>query len=282
MTGPDGAALIAAERLRQITGEGWTASHDDHHDSGQLARAGACYALHASGVRQLSTRRVGHGWPWPWTGADFKPGDPVRTLVKAGALIAAEIDRLLREERRTCGEDSTMTSVIPAVPDAAYTDADRALGGFGLALTAGVRVAIDAAATAIRADERERLLGNGPRCCGLHGRNCEPPGELCCGDCTEADHPGHQRLGPCSNPDLSPSSLDEARKIAAAVAAERERLRLAVLGCLTCGRVHQRRELPSGDGWPESTRAAQGDGHPYYARYLCRGQDLEELLGDTP
>jgi hypothetical protein len=40
-------------------------------------------------------------------------------------------------------------------------------------------------------------------CCDLHGRNCERPYELCCWRCTEADHPEHRNLGPCSNPDLS-------------------------------------------------------------------------------
>jgi hypothetical protein len=28
-------------------------------------------------------------------------------------------------------------------------------------------------------------------CCDLHGVRCEPPSELCCGDCTEANHPHH-------------------------------------------------------------------------------------------
>lgn len=90
----DGAALIAAERLRQVTGEGWTAGHDQHHDSGELARAGACYALHAAGLRSLDGQPIGTAWPWPsW---EFEPsGDRLRTLVKAGSLIAAEIDRLL-------------------------------------------------------------------------------------------------------------------------------------------------------------------------------------------
>lgn len=44
-------------------------------------------------------------------------------------------------------------------------------------------------------------------CCADHGRECEPPYELCCGLCTEADHPQHILLGPCSNPDLSPNDL---------------------------------------------------------------------------
>jgi hypothetical protein len=44
-------------------------------------------------------------------------------------------------------------------------------------------------------------------CCDLHGRNCEPPSELCCYNCTEADHPGHLLLGPCSSPIVSPDRL---------------------------------------------------------------------------
>ncbi|HEV2376223.1 MAG TPA: hypothetical protein VGS19_29140 [Streptosporangiaceae bacterium] len=40
-------------------------------------------------------------------------------------------------------------------------------------------------------------------CCDLHGRNCEPPGDLCCGECTEANHPNHPRGERCSSPDVS-------------------------------------------------------------------------------
>jgi hypothetical protein len=89
----DGAALIAAERRRQVTEEGWTPEHDDGHDSGELARAAASYAL------------VGDYWArderaidlWPWSLLIWKPSDdPIRNLVRAGALIAAEIDRLRR------------------------------------------------------------------------------------------------------------------------------------------------------------------------------------------
>lgn len=89
----DGAALIAAERRRQVDAEGWTAEHDDAHAGYQLARAGAYYALWAAGVTDLPG--------WPWDIRMFKPGDPVRTLTKAGALIAAEIDRLQRQQPTT-------------------------------------------------------------------------------------------------------------------------------------------------------------------------------------
>jgi hypothetical protein len=89
-----GAALIAAERRRQAEQEGWTPEHDASHHEGELARAAACYALAASAP--FFANRIERGlWPPLW---DFKSADPVRMLAKAGALIAAEIDRLLREE----------------------------------------------------------------------------------------------------------------------------------------------------------------------------------------
>lgn len=83
----DGAALIAAERRRQVEVEGWDAEHDDRKKSGSLAQAALCYV-------------VGNDDHWPWSGAYWKPtGDRVRDLVKAAALLAAEIDRLQRAER---------------------------------------------------------------------------------------------------------------------------------------------------------------------------------------
>jgi hypothetical protein len=87
----NGVELIAAERERQVTEEGWTPEHDDQHKGGQLAEAAACYAVQASGG--TVTR-----YDWPWESKWWKPGDPLRGLVKAGALIAAEIDRLQRRE----------------------------------------------------------------------------------------------------------------------------------------------------------------------------------------
>lgn len=90
-----GIELIAAERQRQIEQEGWTDEHDDAHPAGELALAGMCYAGHAS----LSLS--GHAQdaipsPWPWSANWWKPADPLRDLVRAGALIAAEIDKLQR------------------------------------------------------------------------------------------------------------------------------------------------------------------------------------------
>lgn len=104
----NGVELIAEERKRQIEKEGWTAEHDDEHKYGTLAIAGACYAFDVAA--HLETRSY-LGSPmnqglyqvaedfWPFVGESMKvttPDDPIRQLVKAGALIAAEIDRLQR------------------------------------------------------------------------------------------------------------------------------------------------------------------------------------------
>ncbi len=89
-----GIDLIHIERLRQIGQEGWSCEHDDKHVHQELAQAGIDYALAAVSGPGLPTR-------WPWAAQDWKPSaDPIRNLVKAGALISAEIDRLLRKKRK--------------------------------------------------------------------------------------------------------------------------------------------------------------------------------------
>jgi hypothetical protein len=98
-----GVELIAQERGRQIAVEGWTPEHDDTHEDGEMATAAATYAM--AGRFQVcgwNPKRAPAICEWPWDAEYFKPaeGDPVRTLVKAGALIAAEIDRLQRKGNR--------------------------------------------------------------------------------------------------------------------------------------------------------------------------------------
>jgi hypothetical protein len=104
----DGAALIAAERERQQSVEGWMPEHDDEHANGELADAAACYAAWAALQAQENTD--GQDQPptfWPWDERWWKPRDAIRNLVRAGALIAAEIDRLTRAARSS--EPSTKT-----------------------------------------------------------------------------------------------------------------------------------------------------------------------------
>ena len=84
----DGAELIAAERLRQVTAEGWTPEHDAEHTDGSMVRAAVCYASYG--------QKASAPYPlWPWADSWWKPSDdPIKNLVRAGALIAAEIDRI--------------------------------------------------------------------------------------------------------------------------------------------------------------------------------------------
>ncbi|OZI59905.1 hypothetical protein [Bordetella genomosp. 11] len=82
---------VLAERQRQISVEGWHAAEDDNHEDGQMAAAAACYAMF--------TQAYPPGDPvqyWPWDKSWWKPSTPRRNLVKAGALILAEIERLDR------------------------------------------------------------------------------------------------------------------------------------------------------------------------------------------
>jgi hypothetical protein len=91
-----GAELISEERNRQIGKEGWSAEHDDMHCEGELALAAACYACVSTDVSALQWPAI---WPWEWEW--WKPSsDSIRNLVKAGALIAAEIDRLNRAKSK--------------------------------------------------------------------------------------------------------------------------------------------------------------------------------------
>lgn len=94
-------ADIATERKRQVEQEGWTECHDDEHGNAQLAQAAAAYAYHsaASTYSDPETQeRVAERAEllWPWAQRWWKPRDARRNLVKAGALILAEIERLDR------------------------------------------------------------------------------------------------------------------------------------------------------------------------------------------
>ena len=110
----EGARLIAAERERQVTREGFTSEHDDGHRDESMAWAAACYAAPAR-VYRLKDGPEHPGaepvyveaFPWDakWDKRPLDPADPAgfehhaarrRALVKAGALCAAEVDRLDR------------------------------------------------------------------------------------------------------------------------------------------------------------------------------------------
>lgn len=87
----DAARDVLTERRRQIEAEGWTPEHDDQHANGEMAAAAACYAFSAARSPHNILNTV-----WPWSLSWWKPKDKRRDLVKAAALILAEIERLDR------------------------------------------------------------------------------------------------------------------------------------------------------------------------------------------
>ena len=81
---------VIAERQRHQSAEGWTPEHDDQYSKSQLLWASSCYVLNA--IHPFN--RI--PFDWPWTPEWWKPTNPRRDLVKAGALILAELERIDR------------------------------------------------------------------------------------------------------------------------------------------------------------------------------------------
>lgn len=90
-----GADLIRDERRRQIEVEGYDTMHDRHHTPQVLCRAAVGYALHEDPSKLVADAAANL---WPWAQDFWKPKDQLRNLVRAGALIAAAIDRLQYEQ----------------------------------------------------------------------------------------------------------------------------------------------------------------------------------------
>lgn len=92
-----GIELIAEERLRQVNTEGYTSEHDLQHDGGELAIAAACYAAFPMEIyRRLDYDMQIHFKqiiPFNQYKIDENKSE-LKRLVIAGALIAAEIDRI--------------------------------------------------------------------------------------------------------------------------------------------------------------------------------------------
>lgn len=85
---------VIGERLRQVLSEGWTAAHDDRYLDSELLQAAAAYAFSGH------TDSGGVPATWPWNKAWWKPSSKRRNLIKAAALILAEIERIDREEQK--------------------------------------------------------------------------------------------------------------------------------------------------------------------------------------
>jgi hypothetical protein len=93
---------VIAERHRQVEVEGWDLAHDDAHPVGEMAAAGAVYALgertvdvEISGAPPslvtVSAKRF-----WPWSLFWLKPANYRRDLVRGCALMIAEGEKFDR------------------------------------------------------------------------------------------------------------------------------------------------------------------------------------------
>lgn len=100
---------IMGERARQVDVEGFGPRHDDEHRRGEIGRAAQAYfhtarrALACAARRGVALSDGGYGclpphaaWPKEWHRRWWKPKNPRRDLVRAGALALAERDRLSR------------------------------------------------------------------------------------------------------------------------------------------------------------------------------------------
>ncbi len=115
---------VSAERRRQVEAEGWTFEHDDTHADGALAAAAACYAWAGSQSKIINQTRIRDALTsyfgsdvgqliqrmWPWDPIWWKPKEDRRAnLIKAGALILAELERL--DRAAPAGETGTAETV---------------------------------------------------------------------------------------------------------------------------------------------------------------------------
>lgn len=81
---------VIAERQRQQSTKGYSTQQDDTYIGGELAAAAISY---------IEPMEAESYWPADWHDDSFKPSDYRRNLVKAGALILAEIERIDRQEQ---------------------------------------------------------------------------------------------------------------------------------------------------------------------------------------
>lgn len=90
----DAIKLISTERFEQRSKHGFDAAHDDSATKGEIGLAAMCYLQHALGTDQH--RKFNKTIPpslWPWDAKWWKPKSRIEDLTRAGALIAAEIER---------------------------------------------------------------------------------------------------------------------------------------------------------------------------------------------
>lgn len=99
--------LVKYERFRQIAIEGYDKEHDSVHQVDELAIAAAAYAINPNHLSEDATKFLRDAGfrevPWPWAPEWDKRAkhDRKRSLVIAGALILAALEREMDDEDKT-------------------------------------------------------------------------------------------------------------------------------------------------------------------------------------
>lgn len=98
---------VLAERARMTASANWQAE-EDGYAQGQMASAGACYAFNAAVTTARGQTFTGALEPpkylWPLPRADFAPTTVREDLVRAAAMLLAEIERQDRTAPAPGGE----------------------------------------------------------------------------------------------------------------------------------------------------------------------------------
>lgn len=96
---------VTLERRRQIEALHYDTTHDDRHPGGELVRAAICYASVSAMVAAFrngearaadDTSKIAVPINWPFEPTYWRPRTMRRNLIKAAALIIAEIERIDR------------------------------------------------------------------------------------------------------------------------------------------------------------------------------------------
>jgi hypothetical protein len=90
---------VIHERLRQVHKHGFGPVHDDMHVRGEILDAALSYAYAAINVGNDTMKKPPK--EWPWEAKDWKPAETAgENLIKATALMIAELERLKRQQDR--------------------------------------------------------------------------------------------------------------------------------------------------------------------------------------
>lgn len=99
---------VIAERERQQSSKGYSIAHDDEYEQNELIRAANGYLSHVV-ERSWTYKELDEDTYqsdevpdfWPWDDSYWNPKNPRQDLVRAAALIIAEIERI---DRKAQGE----------------------------------------------------------------------------------------------------------------------------------------------------------------------------------